>query len=192
MSLLNTATVLVLNRNWQAINVIPVADALCQMATGAATGLDVAGLDYMTPVRWEEWLALPVRPGDRSIGTPRGAIRAPTVLVLARYDKVPLKRPRFSARAIRERDGCRCQYTGRLLGPGEGNIDHILPRSRGGRTTWTNCVLACREINTRKANRTPEEAGLKLLRRPEAPRAVPVTVLLRNTHGVPEWQPFLM
>ena len=192
MSLLNTATVLVLNRNWQAINVIPVADALCQMATGAATGLDVAGLDYMTPVRWEEWLALPVRPGDRSIGTPRGAIRAPTVLVLARYDKVPLKRPRFSARAIRERDGCRCQYTGRLLGPGEGNIDHIMPRSRGGRTTWTNCVLACREINTRKANRTPEEAGLKLLRRPEAPRAVPVTVLLRNTHGVPEWQPFLM
>lgn len=192
MSLLNTATVLVLNRNWQAINVIPVADALCQMATGAATGLDVAGLDYMTPVRWEEWLTLPVRPGDRSIGTPRGAIRAPTVLVLARYDKVPLKRPRFSARAIRERDGCRCQYTGRLLGPGEGNIDHILPRSRGGRTTWTNCVLACREINTRKANRTPEEAGLKLLRRPEAPRAVPVTVLLRNTHGVPEWKPFLM
>jgi 5-methylcytosine-specific restriction endonuclease McrA len=102
-----------------------------------------------------------------------------------------MKRPKFNARNLWERDGGRCQYTGRRLRPGEGNIDHIVPRSRGGATSWENCVLASREVNSRKANRTPEEAGLKLLGSPRAPREMPVTRLLRNVHGIPEWEPFL-
>ncbi len=190
-SVLDKHVVLVLNRNWQAINVRTPADAFCQMATDVVTALDIREDESMIPTCWEDWKKLAVRENDFSVGTAHGLIRVPTVVVLSRFSKVPMKRPKFNARNLWERDGGRCQYTGRALRPGEGNIDHIVPRSRGGATTWENCVLAAREVNSRKANRTPEEAGLTLLRRPESPRELPVTQLLRNVHGIPDWEPFL-
>lgn len=190
---LHKATVLVLNRNWQAINVRTPAEAFCQMCNGAATALDIdRETGAMTPVRWSEWIRLPIRDYDNAVRTPRGLIRIPTVVVLARYSRVPRKRPRFSARAIWERDGHRCQYTGRPLKPGEGNIDHVVPRSRGGTTSWENCVLAARDVNTRKGSRLPEEVGLKLLKRPSAPPEVPATLLIRNHHRIPDWDHFLL
>ena len=191
-SIVNLPLVLVLNRAWQAINVRTVGLAVQQIMAGSATALDVdleSGL--MRPVRWQEWLTLPVRPGDRALGTVRGPIRAPTVIVCARYDKVPLRRPAFSGRAVRQRDGNRCQYTGRHLGPGEGSLDHVLPLSRGGKNTFENVVWSDRRVNHRKANRTPEEAGLRLLTQPVAPRAVSATLSIRNTHGVADWLPFM-
>ncbi|BDS07907.1 hypothetical protein NT6N_29470 [Oceaniferula spumae] len=191
MSILHKNTVLVLNRNWQAISVTTPAQAYGQMASDAATGLDIQHLDWMVPVDWKTWLTLPVREGDLSIGTARGPVRAPTVLVLSRYADVPMHRPRLSARNLWHRDGGRCQYSGRLLSREEGNIDHILPQSRGGETSWENCVLACRKINTRKADRTPSEAGLRLIRKPEIPRAVPITLTLQNQHGIEDWNVFL-
>jgi len=118
---LNKTTILVLNRNWQAINVRTPADAFCQMAINVATGLDIEGQDSMRPVAWAEWLRLPIRPQDNCVGTPRGPIRVPTVIVLANFAKVPKKRPTLSARGIRERDRNRCQYTGKLLRPGQGD-----------------------------------------------------------------------
>ena len=125
-SIVHLPLVLVLNRAWQAINVRTVGLAVQQIMAGAATALDVdLASGAMRPVRWAEWLTLPVRPGDRALGTVRGPIRAPTVIVCARYDKVPLRRPAFSARAVRERDGNRCQYTGRVLRAGEGSLDHV-------------------------------------------------------------------
>lgn len=190
MNLLNNATVLVLNRHWQAINVRTPADAFCQLATGAATALDVEG-DNIRPVTWEEWMRLPVREQDQSARTVRGAVRIPTIIVAVNYTRVPKRRPRLNARNIRARDANRCQYTGRELGPGEGNIDHIVPRSRGGRDSWENCVWASKEINSRKGNRLPDEAGLTLLRSPAAPRELPVTAFIRNAHGIPEWDLFL-
>ena len=184
--------VLVLNRAWQAINVRTVGLAVQGIMAGAMTALDVdAEGGGMRPVRWTEWLTLPVRPGDRAIGTVRGPVRAPTVIVCARYDKVPLRRPSFSARAVRHRDGNRCQYTGRLLGHGEGSLDHVLPLSRGGANTFENVVWSDRRVNGRKANRTPDEAGLRLLSRPQTPRAIPATLTIRNLHRVPEWKPFV-
>src|SRR5579862_5031541 len=96
--ILNKSIVLVLNRNWQAINVRTPQEAFCQMATNVATALEIEGENQIRPVTWAEWLTLP----------------------------------------IRERDGNRCQYTGVLLRPDEGNIDHVVPRSRGGRHTWEN------------------------------------------------------
>ena len=192
-TLLELATVLVLNRHWQAIAARPPAVAFAQMMTGAACGLDIdQGTGAMSPVRsFAEWARLPVRAHDACVRTVRGAVRVPTVLVLCRYGQVPRRRPALSARAIWERDGRRCQYTGRLLAPGEGNIDHVVPRSRGGATSWENCVLACRQVNSRKADRTPEEVGLRLLRDPQAPRELPVTLLLRNRHQVADWELFL-
>lgn len=189
--ILNKTTVLVLNRNWQAINTTTPALAFGQMASDAATGLDVRGPDWMVPVKWCDWLKLPVGEQDVSLGTAQGRIRVPTVVVLSRFDRVPMRRPRCCARSIWERDRGRCQYTGRELSRKEGNIDHIVPRSRGGQTTWDNCVLADRAINQRKANRTPEEAGLQLLRNPERPPAIPVTWVIRNLYDIPEWEVFL-
>jgi hypothetical protein len=92
---------------------------------------------------------------------------------------------------ILERDGGICQYTGRKLAPGEGNIDHVLPRSRGGAWSWENCVLSHRSLNEKKADRLPHEAGLRLLRKPHTPHALPATMTIRNLHGIRDWQCFL-
>ena len=189
--ILNKSTVLVLNRNWQAIHVKTPAEAFCMLASNAATALDVQGDDCIVPVRWADWLTLPVRECDHTVRTPRGPIRVPTVIVAENYAKVPLRRPRFGARGIWERDGGVCQYTGRKLSRHEGNIDHVVPRSRGGASSWDNCVLAHREINSRKANRLPQEAGLRLVRLPAVPRALPATKMIRNLHNVRDWNHFL-
>ena len=192
--ILDKSIVLVLNRNWQAINIRTPADAFCQMATNAATALDIElGDDAPTlrPVNWDEWITLPVREGDQFVRTARGAIRVPTVIVAVNYARVPKKRPKLSAKNIRERDGNRCQYTGKLLHPDEGSLDHVVPRSRGGADTWENLVWSAKDVNQRKADRLPHEAGLKLLTVPRAPKELPVTSLLRNAHGVAEWKLFL-
>jgi len=198
---LNKRIVLVLNRNWQAINVRTPQDAFCQMATNVVTALDIdlsdsAGseghrVEALRPVTWDEWITLPVRPQDNAVLTMRGPIRVPTVIVALNYDKVPKKRPKLCARAIRERDGNRCQYTGRELRPEEGSLDHVLPRSRGGRDTWENLVWASKDVNARKADRLPHEAGLRLLSVPRAPKELPVSALIRNAHAVAEWKLFL-
>src|ERR1017187_228871 len=202
--ILNKTIVLVLNRNWQAINIRTPADAFCQMATNAATALDIEGEDApprtpnsefrasgIRPVTWDEWITLPIRDGDHAVRTTRGAIRVPTVIVAVNFARVPKKRPKLCPRAIRERDGNRCQYTGRLLHPDEGSLDHVVPRSRGGADTWENLVWSAKNVNQRKADRLPHEAGLKLLSVPRAPKELPVTALLRNAHGVAGWKLFL-
>ncbi len=189
-SALNKPTVLVLNRNWQAINVRTPADALCQMATNVATALEIDG-ENIRPVKWEAWLTLPIREQDSAIRTVRGPIRMPTVIVLANFSRVPKKRPKLSAKGIRERDGNRCQYTGALLKPDEGSLDHVLPRSRGGRDTWENLVWASKAVNARKGNRLPQEAGLKLLSIPRAPKELPASALIHNANAVADWNLFL-
>jgi 5-methylcytosine-specific restriction endonuclease McrA len=189
--MLNKATVLVLNRNWQAINVRTPQEAFCQMATGVATALEIEGEDQIRPVPWDEWVRLPVRPQDEAAQTVRGPIRVPTVIVLANFAKVPKKRPKLCARTIRERDGNRCQYTGQLLRPDEGSIDHVVPRSRGGRDAWENCVWSSKQVNTKKGNRLPHEAGLKLLKQPRAIPEMPATAFIRNAHSVEDWKLFL-
>jgi 5-methylcytosine-specific restriction endonuclease McrA len=188
--ILNKSTVLVLNRNWQAIHVKTPAEAFCMIASDAATALDISEGTFL-PTKWSGWIALPVRECDPAVNTPRGPVRVPTVIIAVNYAKVPLRRPRFGPRGIWERDGGVCQYTGRKLAPKEGNIDHIVPRSRGGKTSWDNCVLAHREINNRKGDRLPHEAGLRLHKRPIAPRALPASAFIRNHYGVRDWQHFL-
>jgi 5-methylcytosine-specific restriction endonuclease McrA len=189
--MLNKATVLVLNRNWQAINVRTPQEAFCQMATGVATALEIEGEDQIRPVPWDEWIRLPIRPQDEAAHTVRGAIRIPTVIVLANFAKVPKKRPKLCARTIRERDGNRCQYSGKLLRPEEGSIDHVVPRSRGGRDAWENCVWASKQVNARKGNRLPHEAGLRLLKAPRVVPEMPATAFIRNANGVGDWKLFL-
>src|SRR4029077_11867665 len=185
-SILNKSIVLVLNRNWQAINVRTPQEAFCMMATNVATGLDIQDGEHIRPVTWDEWITLPIRPQDNSVLTVRGSIRVPAVIVAGNFAKVPKKRPKLCAKAIRERDGNRCQYTGKELKPDEGSLDHVLPRSRGGKDAWKNLVWSDKEVNQRKADRLPHEAGLKLLSVPRAPKELPATAFIRNAHGVAE------
>src|ERR1700679_3596173 len=99
--ILNKTIVLVLNRNWQAINICTPADAFCQMATNAATALEIEGENHIRPVGWDEWITLPAREGDAVVQTVRGAIRVPTVIVAMNFAKVPKKRPKLNAKTIR-------------------------------------------------------------------------------------------
>ena len=194
--ILNKTIVLVLNRNWQAIHVRTPQEAFCMMATNVATALDIefgdgARAEALRPVTWDEWITLPVRPQDNAVQTVRGQVRVPTVIVAVNFARVPKKRPKLCAKTIRERDDNRCQYTGALLRPDEGSLDHVLPRSRGGKDAWENLVWSSKDVNTRKGNRLPHEAGLKLLSVPRAPKELPVSALIRNAHDVAEWKLFL-
>jgi 5-methylcytosine-specific restriction endonuclease McrA len=188
---LNRTTVLVLNKNWQAIGIKSPADTFAMLVTDVATGLDIQGANHMVPLRWKDWIQLPIKEGDEFVQTVNMKIKIPKVIILSKYDKVPKKRPKFSQRNIWIRDNFTCQYTGKKLKPGEGNIDHIVPRSRGGITNWENCVLACRKVNAKKADATPEEIGLKLLKKPEPPKELPVFHYITNKHGIKEWDIFL-
>ncbi len=212
-SILSKQIVVKLNANWQGFEVMSVARAvtfLCSESNGEKPGF---ALDYETatdengqtvfisdpvPVAWDDWVLLPVREGDMAIGIspdpvtgePR-SIRAPLVVVCAKYKKLPERRPRVSAGTIRERDGNVCQYTGRPLSRNEGNLDHVHPRSRGGKDSFENLVWADKKINTLKGDRTPEEAGLKLLRKPKAPKAT-VKILRAEDAKHPSQLPFLI
>src|ERR1043166_4450400 len=191
MNILTKATVLVLNRNWQAINVRTPQEAFCMMATNVATGLEIEGEEHIRPVTWEEWIELPIREQDEGVHTVRGQIRVPTVIVALNYAKVPKKRPKLCARTIRERDGNRCQYTGRVLRQDEGSLDHVVPRSRGGKDAWENLVWSAKDVNQRKADRLPHEAGLRLLSTPRAPKEMPAMAFIRNPHDIADWELFV-
>lgn len=189
-SVINKSVVLVLNKNWQAIDTTTPAEAYCQMVTDVATALDIQGEDYLVPTKWSDWLKLDIRDEDFSVGTPHGRIRVPTVIVLANFSKMPVRRPKLSRETLWERDKGRCQYTGKPLTKESANIDHITPRSRGGKNSWDNLVIADKTVNTKKANKTPEEAGLKLISQPKQPAAMPAVALIRNPYAVPDWRLF--
>ena len=185
-------SVLVLNKNWQAVNVTTPLLALSMMFSDSATALEIQGIDCMIPTKWNDWVELPLDDETECVNTVRGKIKIPKVIVLAKFNQVPRKRPRLTSKNIWERDGGICQYTGKKLTPNEGNIDHVLPRSRGGKTTWSNCVLSHKDINTLKGDKTPVEAGLRLLKQPKEPVAMPTTVYIQNKYNIKEWKPFLL
>lgn len=191
MSSLNKDIVLVLNKNWQAINICTPADALSMMYSNTATGLDIKGKDDMVPLEWKNWIELKCSEEDNYVQTIQGNIKIPKIIILCRYDKVPKKRPKITRKGIWIRDEGVCQYTGKKVKPNEGNIDHVIPRSRGGKTNWTNCVLAHKKVNAKKADKTPEEAGLKLIRQPYIPKELPVSFYITNKYDIQEWRIFL-
>jgi len=101
-------------------------------------------------------------------------------------------KPKFSLKNIYQRDKGICQYSGKRLQPSQASIDHVVPQSKGGPTSWENCVLAERHLNSLKGDKSVTEAGLKLRRQPFEPQAVPIVMTLKNTEGIPEWDYFLM
>jgi 5-methylcytosine-specific restriction endonuclease McrA len=157
---------LVLNRNWQPISVATVARAVSMVWNESARIVDPQ--DYQL-YDWEDWTSLAPREGEPFIQAVRTRFRVPEVVALTTYDRVPASVVTFSRRNIFKRDHYTCQYCGIQPGSNELTIDHVLPRSRGGVSSWQNCVLACLECNSRKADRTPAEAGLRLKKEPVRP-----------------------
>jgi len=133
-----------------------------------------------------------VREGDDVIPVVGGALRVPRVVHLHRYERSPRPIVRLTRRNLMLRDGHQCQYCARRPPLRELNIDHILPRSRGVVDTWENLVTACRICNLRKGWRTPDEAGMRLLRVPVRPRwTTTAQILLEAREPFKEWEPFL-
>ncbi len=204
---LDKPIVLSLNRAWQVIGHRTVKQALIALNGGAAglppaLGVDIAypkledgswNFDrplYLNPLAWDEWVKLPVRDFDFSISTPKLHLRVPTVIVSTQFDRMPLRIPRVTRAAIFERDRGVCQYTGEHVGKSGGNLDHVVPRDRGGRDSFENLVWSKKEINSLKANRLPHEAGLRLMRKPTAPKPLPVAATVREARH-PDWRHFL-
>jgi 5-methylcytosine-specific restriction endonuclease McrA len=177
---------LVLNRNWQPVNVATVARALVLLWNESARVVDPD--DYQT-YTWADWSQLRVRDGDPSIQAIRLRLRAPEVIVLANYDRLPSAAVSFSRRNLFKRDHWTCQYCGVQPGADELTIDHVVPRSQGGTSTWENCVLACVTCNKRKADRTPREAGLKLRHAPVRPLWKPMYA--RHSVRIESWSKFV-
>jgi 5-methylcytosine-specific restriction endonuclease McrA len=162
---------LVLNRNWQPVNVATVARSLTMLWNETARAVDPDDFRLYT---WADWAKLAPREGEPFIRTVSCHLRVPEVVTLVHYDRTRQAMVPFSRRNIFKRDHNTCQYCGARPGSEELTIDHILPRSMGGTSTWENCVLACVECNARKANRTPEQAKMKLRRHPSRPTWKPL------------------
>ena len=157
---------LVLNRNWQAVGVNTVSRSLVKVWNDSARIVDPA--DYQQ-YDWESWTQIAPREGEAFIATRWLQIRVPEVITLTNYDRLPTNSVAFSRRNVFKRDRFTCQYCGRQPGENELTIDHIVPRAQGGVSSWANCVLACVACNSRKADRTPDQARMPLAREPERP-----------------------
>lgn len=190
MKSLNSRCVLILNKNWLPINTTTPKHSFALLYNNNAKSLNFNKDGNMELVDWNEWSRLDAS-GDWFVKTVQGGIKIPKVIVLNYFDKIPRQVIKFTQKNLWERDNYTCQYTGKKINKYDGNIDHIVPRSKGGKTSWANCVLAHKDINARKANNTPEEVGLKLLKKPNEPRIMPVSFYIRNEYQIKEWDMFL-
>lgn len=160
-------SVLVLNKVWFPIRVIDVKRALKLVFSEKAFLIHPE--DYSV-VKWEEWVSLPTDEDDsKCILTTSGKIKIPEVIALSKYDKVNNRKAKLTKRNIMIRDNFTCQYTGKKLKKSECDIDHIIPKSKGGKNSWDNMVVCSKEINRKKGDKFIDEMGLSLVRKPYAP-----------------------
>lgn len=180
--------VLLLNRHYAPVSVTTARRALVLLFAGAAVALDEHGDSH----DFGAWQKLPVREVDDPLPIVGGNLRVPRVLHLVRYDRSPRFGVRLTRRNLMLRDGYECQYCGRRPGLRELNVDHVVPRSRGGNDSWENLVISCRRCNLVKGKRTPEEAGMRLRAKPRKPTwTTAVHIALTTRTPFEEWEPFL-
>ncbi len=178
--------VLVLNRVYQPVHITSVRRAFSLLYQGVAKAID----EQFQLFDFESWAALSAAGHADAIHTVDRAIRVPRVIVLLAYEHLPKTRVRFSRFNIYARDDNTCQYCGRRYKRADLNLDHVVPRSRGGSTSWENVVCSCVPCNLRKGGRTPDEARMRLLRLPKKPRWSPLfRAPVRRFYQ--EWAPFL-
>jgi 5-methylcytosine-specific restriction endonuclease McrA len=160
--------VLVLNQNYQPLNVCNARRALLLVMRGKAEIIEETRLVVSSTMQ-------------RFI--------LPSVIRLMRHIRKPMPRPRPTRDGIFARDGWRCVYCGKHTP--ELTLDHVVPRRRGGKQTWDNLVCACRACNHRKAGRTPEEAGMRLGEYPAEPRSSPYEPFYRYLNRQESWRKFV-
>ena len=180
------SSVLVLNRLYMAVHVVGVRRAfglLCRELAEVVHEEDghFANYDFEA---WREYCDDRVdikQPHEDWIRSVNFEIQAPRVIRLLRYDRLPSRALRLNRHTVFARDEHRCQYCGHRFPTNELSLDHVIPRSRGGNTTWENVVCCCVECNIRKGGRTPSEAHMKLVAKPIRPKRSPlITLKLRN------------
>jgi 5-methylcytosine-specific restriction endonuclease McrA len=183
--------VLVLNRSWRPISVTSVRNAVTLVCQDAAKFVDPESYATFDFESWKDAAAF-ARDAVRFLRGSSWKILVPEVIVLSRYNGINKRQVKFSRRNIYHRDRNTCQYCGRTFRTQELTLDHVLPRSRGGRSTWENVVVACCDCNRRKDDRMPAETGLRLIRKPVRPQWQEVRVTSRVDGRIPaSWEAFL-
>jgi 5-methylcytosine-specific restriction endonuclease McrA len=189
-------SVLVLNRFYMAIHVISIRRSLVLLYRDLAEVIDVENGQYLN-YSFESWVELSQMmsesgPADEDmIHSVSFAIRVPRVLRLLEYDKVPKQTLRFNRRNLFARDDYTCQYCAKVFPLSQLSFDHVIPRSRGGATSWDNVVSCCLGCNGKKGDRLPTEAGLKLLRKPIRPKQNPLLRMKLDNPKYESWKSFI-
>ena len=191
------ASVLVLNKLFMAIHIISVRRAFCLLAKDLAEVVSLeegqfTTYDFSTWREVSEFRARHFRQEDddwvRTINT---EIQVPRVIRLTGYDRLPKQTVKFNRRNIFARDNNQCQYCGKKFPTSELSLDHVVPRSQNGASTWENIVCACVNCNGRKGGRTPTEASMRLIRKPEKPKRSPILNLKLTNRKYQSWKSFL-
>ena len=183
--------VLVLNRLWQAVNICSARRALTMLFEGNAQVVHSEDGDFNT-FGFHQWADLSEEePDPESIRGVSIKLRLPRVILLMVYDRVPRKEVKFTRHNIFQRDKNTCQYCGKKYDTKDLNLDHVVPRQQDGPTSWENIVCSCVPCNSRKSNRTPEQAGMHLVRKPRKPRWHPFMQVRFSLHYHESWRHFL-
>jgi 5-methylcytosine-specific restriction endonuclease McrA len=185
--MMNTS-VLVLNRSFLPIHVTSVKRSFSLIYQGGARVVN----DRYETFDFEAWKRLADLTEVECVGTTSGPVPIPRVIVLDIYDRVPRRHVRFSRSNIFSRDYYTCQYCGERPPRAQLNLDHVVPRTLKGRTTWENVVCCCVVCNRKKGGRTPEQAGLRLRRKPRRPRWTPLMSVPGTGVRYREWRPYLV
>jgi hypothetical protein len=150
--------------------------------------VNLENIEYFVPIPTaKEWIQLPIRAYDEYIQTTKGPVRVPSVVVCATFDKIIHNKVTFPTKQnILKRDNYTCVYSGVKLAKENISVDHVVPKSRGGKDTWENMVCCDRLLNSKKASFTPDQVGLKLKYKPYKPKNGMVIDLYRE-----EWASFL-
>ncbi len=178
---------LVLNRSYLPVHITSVRRACVLLYQGIARAVDATyrTFDFADWCQREPWM------DDDRLGVVGGSVPVPRVILLIHFDRTPRRQVRFTRFNVYARDGNTCQYCGRRLPRHELNLDHVIPRSQGGKSTWENIVCSCHPCNRRKGGRTPEQSGIRLLRRPTRPAWTPFMGRAVGLERYVEWSAFL-
>jgi 5-methylcytosine-specific restriction endonuclease McrA len=191
------ASVLVLNRLFMAVHIISVRRAFCLLCKDLAEVVSLEDGQFMTYTfnSWREVSEFRARhfrqEDDDWVRTATTEIQVPRVIRLLTFDKLPKQTVKFNRRNIFARDNNQCQYCGKKFPTTELSLDHIVPRSQGGQSSWENIVCACVNCNVRKGGRTPREAGVTLIRKPEKPKRSPLLNQKMTHRKYQSWRTFL-
>lgn len=191
-----TASVLVLNRFYMAVQVVSARRAFALLAKDQAEVVMAEGdrFEAYSLSSWIEASRLKERFAGHEIDWVRTVsmeVLVPRIIRLVSCERLPAGRVKFNRRNLFARDESRCQYCGKRFSTQDLSIDHIVPRSRGGLSTWMNVVVACTRCNARKGGRLPLEAGMRLIREPFVPKKSPLLDLKTRATRYASWRKFL-